>query len=272
MAKKKAKKKRTAPGVDPNERRRERLEARRQEKARALAAQRRAERRERIIRIVVLTILGAAALWFFFLRGVTTPEAIAGHPIETFSDAGVNDHREGDLTYDEIPPVSGQHAPSAAACGIHGEQIPDEQYVHSLEHGAVAVFYDPQQVDEQTITGIEDLAGSYDGETISAPYEGMDQPIYVTSWGERMALGSLDEEAVREYIDTFRGKGPEPGSECPNTSDDSFDTSALTPDATPSPTATGEGGGTNDGEQGDGAKGDNRNDGKGGGRDGKGDD
>lgn len=245
MAKKKSKKRPAPPGVDPNERRRERLEARRQEKARALAAQKRAERKERIIRIALLTTLAVAAVWFFFLRGGTTPDAIAGNPIETFSDAGVNDHREGDLTYDETPPVSGQHSPSAAACGIHGEQIADEEYVHSLEHGAVAILYDPQQVDADTITGIEDLAGSYDGETISAPYDGMDQPIYVTSWGERMALDSLDEDAVREYVDTFRGKGPERGSECPNTADDPFDTTSL-PTTTPSPTASG---GTGDDDQ-----------------------
>lgn len=240
MPKKKSKKRQTPPGVDPNERRRERLEARRQEKARALAAQRRAERRERIVRIVALTALGAAAVWFFFLRG-GTPDAIAGHPVETFSDAGVNQHQEGDLTYDEAPPVSGEHAQSAAPCGTHGEQIPDETYVHSLEHGAVAVLYDPQQVDAQTVETIEEIVGDYDGETISAPYDGMDDntPIYVTSWGERMPLDELDEEAIREYIDTFRGKGPEPGADCPNTSNDRFDTSTLGDGATPSPTPTG---------------------------------
>ncbi len=233
MAKKKAKKRPGTPGIDPNERRRERLEARRAEKARALAAQRRRERRERLVRIALLSALAVAAFWFIFLRG-STPDAIAGHAIETFPEGGVNQHTNNPVPYEETPPVAGQHSPSVAPCGIHSEQIPDETYVHSLEHGAVAILYDPAQVDAATIEASEEIAASYDGETISAPYEGMDQPIYVTSWGERMPLESLDRPAVREYIDTFRAKGPEPGAECPNTSEDPFDTSAL-PGATPSP-------------------------------------
>ena len=239
MAKKKAKKKKpVTPGIDPNERRRERLEARRAEKARALAAQRKKERRDRIVRIVSLATLGTAAFWFFFLRG-TTPETISGHAIqEVQGGPNVTVHTEQPVDYEETPPVIGQHSGTPAPCGIHGQQLVDEEYVHSLEHGAVAVLYDPTQVDANTVTTIEDIVGSYEDHTISAPYEGMDQgkPIYVTSWGKRMALDSLDEGAVREYIDTFLGKGRET-EDCDNTADDPFDTSTL-PDATPTPTPT----------------------------------
>lgn len=229
MAKKK--RRRTAPpGVDANEKRRERLEAKREARALAAAAARRAEQRERLIRYALVAALAAAALWFFFFRG-QTPSAIAGHAIEKFSEAGTNQHVDTPVAYEERPPVAGTHAATSAPCGVHAEPIPDEAYVHTLEHGAVALLYDPTRVDASDIETLEAIARDFGERVLSAPYEGGEEPIYVTSWGERMPLGSVDEEAIREYIDTFRGTGPE-DLPCPPDSDESF---APTPATTPSP-------------------------------------
>ncbi|MGH2734067.1 MAG: hypothetical protein ACRDKZ_00695, partial [Actinomycetota bacterium] len=117
MAKKKSKRRRQAPpGIDPNQKRQERLEAKREERARAAAAARRARLRERVIRIGLLVALAAAAVWFFFLRG-QNPEAIAGHPIESFAETGAFDHTDQPVGYPMVPPVTGAHAPSAGQCG-----------------------------------------------------------------------------------------------------------------------------------------------------------
>ncbi len=51
----------------------------------------------------------------------------------------------------------------------------------------------------------------------------------IASWGERMDLDELDLAAVDEYVDTFAGKGPEAGQECPNSS-----ASPFVPDTEPS--------------------------------------
>jgi hypothetical protein len=235
VAKKKARRRRKAPtGVDPNERRRERLEARRQQKAEALAAKVRAERRQRFIRNVLLLGLAALVVWFLFFRG-GLPSEINGHPIETFSTAGAGDHTDQTVQYESAPPVSGSHNPSPAPCGVHAEQIQNELQVHSLEHGAVGIQYDPT-LDPQTIKDIEAIVRDYDKDVFSGPYSGMDTPIAVTAWAHMMRLDTLDATAVREFIDVFAGNGDAPeasSQDCPNDSDDSFK-----PGSAPSPGAT----------------------------------
>lgn len=229
MAKSKKKKRPARPeGFDPNEARRQRLDARRQAKAEALAAARKRQIRERIIRVVL--ILGAAvvAVWFFFLRGLG-PSEIGGHAVERLGATGSGDHlAQGETTtYDSSPPVSGVHAVQPTACGTHASPIPDEVQVHNLEHGVVAIQYKPDLAPEQ-IEQIEDIVQSYDSHVLSAPYPEMETPIAVTSWGRMMRLDSVDEPAIREYIEVFGKKGPE-DLPCENTADESYE-------AAPSPT------------------------------------
>ena len=67
-----------------------------------------------------------------------------------------------------------------------------------------------------------------------------------------MRLDEYDEDTVDEYIEAFRGSGPE-NLPCENTQDTPFDPASLEPAPTPSPTP-GDGEGKRDG---------NRNNGKG---------
>lgn len=233
-----AKKKKTkqAPqarsGAERQQVRQERLEARRRAKAEAARRAAALARRRRLVRLT--TYLGIAALfvWFVFFR-TQRPDEIAGHELIHASETGIGEHTTGTVSYETTPPVSGAHAPSWAPCGVHDRRIANELMVHTLEHGAVGVLYDPAQVDEQTVRAIEDIVGDFDSHTFSAPYEGMPSAIAVVSWGELMRLDELDERAVRQYIETFRGKGPE-NVGCPNESDEPF----RFPEPTPSPEDT----------------------------------
>lgn len=224
MARKNKKKKRPE-GFDPNERKRERIEARRQAKAEALERRRKAQRREKIVRRIGIVALAVFAVWFFFLRG-QPPDEIAGHEVEHYSTSQGNPtHPEGDLSYEMSPPVSGAHNQIPAECGTYGEAIPDENFVHTLEHGAVAILYDPSVPIDQ-IRAIEELVGEYDSHTVSAPYAGqMETPIALAAWANIMRLEEFEEPAAREFIEEFRGGGvaPEAGEPCPNDQDDDFD-------------------------------------------------
>jgi hypothetical protein len=233
VAKKRRKKRPVQPGVDPNERRRERLDARRQAKAEALAAQQRAQRREKIIRRVTIVGLAGAAFWFIFLRG-QVPDEIGGHEVEHFSTSGGFQHEEGALNYDSSPPTHGAHNPNPAGCGVYGETIPNENFVHTIEHGAVALLFKPD-LDPEVISEMEEVVRSYDSHVLSAPFSDMETPIAVVAWAHMMRLDEYDDAAVEEFIQVFRREGDAPErAECPNDSDIPF--SNVTPTPVPAET------------------------------------
>ena len=210
------------PSETAHERRQERLDARRRARAEALAARQRAERRRRLVRIGAMSFVSAGLVWFFLGRGAPpTPDEIDGHRVLKLGESGVGEHVSGTVEYDSTPPVHGSHNPQPAACGVHAEPIPNEQQVHSLEHGAVGIQYRPS-LPTPDVRRIERLVRAFDSDVFSAPYPGLPTPVAVSSWGELMRLDSFDERAVEDYVKAFRGTGPERGASCPNTSDQPF--------------------------------------------------
>ncbi len=101
--------KRKSGGPEAAERKRQRLDQRRQEKAEAQARQRKAEARARVVSTIGIVALIGVAFWFFFLR-TKTPDEIMGHPITGFGGSGVGDHTTEPVGYEMTPPVQGSHA------------------------------------------------------------------------------------------------------------------------------------------------------------------
>ena len=247
----KSRKKKPTSGADAHQRKQERLEARRAERAAAVEAQRKAERRQRYVRFAVLTALVAAGVWFVFLRG-GVPTEIDGNEVQQFSTAGLQEHTSSAdevVEYETSPPVSGRHAGSPSPCGTYATQVDNESQVHSLEHGAIGIQFSPDLAPDEIRT-IETLVGDYENGVFSGPYEGMEPSIAVTSWGRMMELDTADAAVIREYIDAFRNKGPESGAPpCEATEDDSFDPDAAASPAPSSLPTPSPGGGNDDGEK-----------------------
>ena len=225
MARKKTRSPRQAPSAsEAHERRQQRLQARREAKAQALEARRRAERRSRLVRIGLLAIgsVGLTLLVWRLTAPPDTPDRIRGHAVRKLGESGAGDHTTGPVRYDSTPPTHGPHEAQPAPCGVHPEPVPDGNQVHSLEHGAVGIQYRPDLVEVEDIRRIERLTRGFESGVFSAPYPEMRSAIAVSSWGELMELDSLDLPAIREYIEVFRGQGPEDVS-CDNLVDDPFE-------------------------------------------------
>src|SRR3954470_2011798 len=65
-------------------------------------------------------------------------------PGVVFERAAGREHRQGHIDYQgKKPPTGGDHNPVPLTCGFYDQQPPDEFAVHSLEHGAVWIAFDP---------------------------------------------------------------------------------------------------------------------------------
>jgi hypothetical protein len=126
-----------------------------------------------------------------------------------------NGHTTANLVYDPRPPTGGEHNPTPATCGFYESDPPADQYiVHSLEHGAVWIAYDPD-LDDAAKNTLREVIGSQP-KTMATPYEGLESPIVVTAWARQLQLDSVDDPRLELFIDQYRagGQSPEPNAPC----------------------------------------------------------
>lgn len=123
-------------------------------------------------------------------------------------------HQSGLITYEQTPPAGGVHNGAWQNCGIYDEPIASENAVHSLEHGAVWITYDPNLPAEDVETLRNHVrARPY---TLLSPYEGLPTPIVLTAWGHQLQVGEPDDPRISLFIRQYR-QGPqtlEPGALC----------------------------------------------------------
>ena len=194
-------------------------EKRRAEKVAALKAKQEREKRRNLIAIGS-AVVGALAVIAIVVSIVVTsaqPEVdpadidIAG--LETFDEIeGL--HVEGAVDYDQTPPVGGPHNAAWLNCGIYEEEVPAENAVHSLEHGAVWVTYDPAEVTDGDLDALRDaMPSTY---IILSPFEGLDAPVVASAWGYQVQLDGVDDPRLSDFITKYRQSpdAPEPGALC----------------------------------------------------------
>ena len=89
-------------------------------------------------------------------------------------------HKPGRLEYAQRPPAGGEHNSAWQNCGVYERPIYDEYAVHSLEHGAVWVYYRPDVATSQVLQLREVLDGrTY---TLLSPHETQKAPIVLSAW------------------------------------------------------------------------------------------
>ena len=122
------------------------------------------------------------------------------------------------VAYAFSPPMGGRHDNAWATCTgvVYPEAVRTENMVHSLEHGAVWIAYDPEALDDGEIAA---LAARVEGEPylMMSPYPGMDRRISLQSWGHRLAVESSDDERIDRFVSALRlnpNTFPEPGATC----------------------------------------------------------
>ncbi len=142
------------------------------------------------------------------IDGITTAEYEAGQHVGTT------------VAYAESPPVGGEHDPVWADCTgtVYDVDIRHENAVHSLEHGAMWITYNPDEVSEEEIATLTELVDGELGRMLS-PYVGQDSPVSLQSWNHQLKVDSADDPRVQQFADFLTRNPdfhPEVGASCEN--------------------------------------------------------
>lgn len=138
----------------------------------------------------------------------------------------VGEHVITEVEYEQTPPAGGAHNPLWLNCGVYDEPIFSENAVHSMEHGAVWITYDPD-LDDAAVAQLEELLPST--YAILSPFEGLPSPVVASAWGRQLVLESPDDPQLVEFIAEYRNGGvaPEIGAPCTGASDGTLPLDAV---------------------------------------------
>ena len=151
------------------------------------------------------------------IQGVVTQQYAGGQH--------VTPHKQ--VAYTHSPPFGGAHDGFWAACNgvVYPAAVRSENLVHSLEHGAVWIAYNPDQVSGDALGTLE---AKVDGERymVMSPYPNLDSPVSLQSWGHQLKVTDVNDPRIDEFISSLkqnRYTHPEVGASCDATGPGAFD-------------------------------------------------
>nr|BFF27497.1 hypothetical protein GCM10025732_54620 [Glycomyces mayteni] len=117
---------------------------------------------------------------------------------------GDEDTANDAVEYETTPPSGGNHLGAWQTCtgSVYAAAIVDGNAVHSLEHGAVWLTYDPALVDGD---GIAQLAGKINGRDYSlmSPYPELGTEVSIQAWGVQYKTDDLNDPKIDEFLDYY---------------------------------------------------------------------
>ncbi len=166
---------------------------------------------------VLATLL---VLGLFYLGNYSTTSAQADiDGLQLLPDPG-RGHINGEITYGQSVPAGGPHNPVWQNCGIYDEPVREENVVHSMEHGAVWLAYQPDLPAEQ----IELLRDSVRQARrflqqpfiVLSPQPELDVPIVATAWRVQLELDDAADERLTQFLGQYQigPFTPERGATC----------------------------------------------------------
>ncbi|WP_313693739.1 DUF3105 domain-containing protein [Halorarum halobium] len=135
--------------------------------------------------------------------------------VETFPSEGVDHVRTGtEIEYDTRPPTSGPHYNGTLSAGFYEDTQPLGNVVHTLEHGAVVVYYGPDALTDESRNSLQAWANNHTStwqSFVAVPYY-YDDPetgFTLTAWRHMLGMDEYDAETVRAFCAEYLGRGPE---------------------------------------------------------------
>lgn len=169
--------------------------------------------------LVLVLLVAGGGVWLYTSSrddsGSGGSDALAEAEILTFEDLDPSHVEVGEtVAYDMFPPAGGPHYPTWQDCGVYTEPLRAEYAVHSLEHGAVWITYDPTLSPDE-VAELEGLYAPGDYLVIS-PMEGLPTPVVASAWGAQVHLSGAEDPSLSAFLRVYvqHPDAPEPGAPC----------------------------------------------------------
>ena len=122
------------------------------------------------------------------------------------------------VAYTLSPPTGGTHDGYWAACTgvVYTQPVRSENLVHSMEHGAAWIAYNPDQISGDALGALA-VRVQNKPYTALSPYPGLDQPISLQSWGHQLKLTDPGDPRIDQFLTALRANQythPEVGASC----------------------------------------------------------
>lgn len=168
---------------------------------------------------MILALIGGLTVYLITADGQQSdPQAGPPEGVQTVTSLS-RDHVTGTVAYPQTPPDGGQHSPAPLTCGIYTSPVASENAVHSLEHGAVWITYQPDLPAPQVST----LQAAAKGQpyVIVSPFPNDPTPVVASAWGAQLRLPSASDPRLAQFIKYYAQgpQTPEPGASCTGVGD-----------------------------------------------------
>ncbi len=117
------------------------------------------------------------------------------------------------LCYEDTPPSSGPHRPMWGKWGAY-EYMPPQRYIHNLEHGGIALLYNPC-VEQSIIDSLLAFACSKPNDDggefrwVLTPYVGLPTKFAVVAWEWSYSSNCFSTQLISDFVDEHYRNAPE---------------------------------------------------------------
>lgn len=137
-------------------------------------------------------------------------------PGRKMPDRGQDHVQQGTpVPYQEYPPASGPHWPQWAPWGVYTEPIPEEMFVHNLEHGGIVILYkcpnpcpDVARQLEETFAALPKSKYGH-VKVVVSPNPRIKTRFTLLAWTRIDEFERFDRERILRFVRAWQDKGPE---------------------------------------------------------------
>lgn len=172
--------------------------------------------RKQVMWGIVILVLGVAiiggSIWYARWREKNLP----GEYFPSVGQEHIPLGQEPPKPYNSNPPSSGGHFASPALWQVYDYEVPDQLFIHNLEHGGIWISHRPA-VSKETVEQLKKIVEAFGGsKLVMAPRSANDADVAIVAWERVLKLnidGSALSDAQIKEIERFyrmlKNKGPE---------------------------------------------------------------